>query len=76
VSTIAFITMAIPQARLSMLIPYGFVNNKSADLIPADLLKTLPTAPDIKSKLLIHDSQWWADNRDQVLEKWNSWILG
>jgi putative spermidine/putrescine transport system substrate-binding protein len=73
---IAFITMAIPQARLSMLIPYGFVNNKSADLIPADLLKTLPTAPDIKSKLLIHDSQWWADNRDQVLEKWNSWILG
>ena len=26
----AFITMAVPQARLSSLIPYGFVNNKSA----------------------------------------------
>ena len=26
----AFITMAAPQARLSSLIPYGFVNNKSA----------------------------------------------
>jgi putative spermidine/putrescine transport system substrate-binding protein len=72
---IAFITMAIPQARLSMLIPYGFVNNKSTDSIPADRLTILPTAPDIKSKLLIHDSQWWADNRDAVLAKWNSWIL-
>jgi putative spermidine/putrescine transport system substrate-binding protein len=72
---IAFITMAMPQARLSFLIPYGFVNNKSAELIPADRLKILPTSPDIKSKLLIHNSQWWADNRDAVLEKWNSWIL-
>ncbi len=72
---IAFITLPISQARLSMLIPYGFVNNKSTDSIPPERLKILPTAPDIKSKLLIHDSQWWADNRDAVLEKWNSWIL-
>ena len=72
---IAFITLPISQARLSMLIPYGFVNNKSVDYLPPDRLKILPTAPDIKSKLLIHDSQWWADNRDAVLAKWNSWIL-
>ena len=31
----AFITMAVPQARLSSLIPYGFVNNKSAGYLVA-----------------------------------------
>lgn len=71
----AFITMPIPQARLSMLIPYGFVNDKATDYIPAERLQVLPTAPDIKKDMLIVDYQWWADNRDQVLEKWNSWIL-
>lgn len=71
----AFITLPISQARLSMLIPYGFVNNKAADYIPADRLKILPTAPDIKKQLLVHDSQWWADNRDKVLRQWNTWVL-
>lgn len=71
----AFITLPIPQARLSMLIPYGFVNDKAAEYIPAERLKMLPTAPDIKKQMLIYDSQWWADNRDKVLDKWNSWIL-
>ena len=30
---IAFGTLAMSQARLSMLIPYGFVNNKSAEYL-------------------------------------------
>jgi putative spermidine/putrescine transport system substrate-binding protein len=71
----AFITLPISQARLSMLIPYGFVNNKAAEYIPQQRLATLPTSADIKKQLVVHNSQWWADNRDKVLEKWNSWIL-
>ena len=72
----AFITMAVPQARLSYLIPYGFVNNKSAALMPADRLPLLPTAPDTKKDLLVYDSAWWADNRDAVLARWNKFLLG
>lgn len=72
---IAFITLPISQARLSMLIPYGFVNDKAAEYIPAATLNRLPTAPGIKDKLFVHDSQWWADNRQAVLTKWNTWIL-
>jgi putative spermidine/putrescine transport system substrate-binding protein len=72
----AFITMAMPQARLSHLIPYGFVNDKAAALIPPDRLPMLPTAPDIKKNLLTYDSAWWADNRDAVLTRWSQFLLG
>ncbi|MBI3516026.1 MAG: ABC transporter substrate-binding protein [Proteobacteria bacterium] len=71
----AFITMPVPQARLSMLIPYGFVNNAAAELVPAERLKTLPTSPDIKKQMFIYNSQWWADNRDKVIAKWSGWLL-
>ena len=72
----AFITMAIPQARLSYLIPYGFVNDKSAALMPPDRLAQLPTAPAIKKDMLVYDSAWWADNRDAVLTRWTKFLLG
>jgi hypothetical protein len=39
-------------------------------------IKGLLTSPDIKSKLFTFNSQWWADNLDTVLDRWNEWILG
>jgi putative spermidine/putrescine transport system substrate-binding protein len=71
----AFITMAIPQARLSKLIPYGSVNNASNQYMTEQELESLITAPAIKDKLFIYDSAWWADNVDTVLDRWNEWIL-
>jgi len=67
--------MPVPQARLSMLIPYGFVNNAAAEVLPAERLKVLPTAPAIKKDMFNYNSQWWSDNRDKVIEKWSSWLL-
>ncbi len=72
----AFITMAVPQARLSMLIPYGFVNNKSASYLSADRLKILPTSPDIKSKLINFDTQWWTDNITTIVNRWSAFVVG
>ena len=72
----AFITLPVPQARLSMLIPYGFVNNRSAGYLSADRLKLLPTAPDIKSKLINFNTQWWADNIDEIVKRWGAFIVG
>lgn len=71
----AFCTLPAPQARFSMLIPYGFVNSKAAELIPADQLARLPTAPELRPKLFLRDEQWWAENRESVIERWNEWIL-
>ena len=72
----AFITRAVPQARISYLIPYGFVNSKSAALIPADRLPQLPIAPDTLKQMLVYDVAWWTDNRDEVLARWNKFLLG
>ncbi|HYZ61367.1 MAG TPA: ABC transporter substrate-binding protein [Acetobacteraceae bacterium] len=71
----AFITSAVAQARLSYIIPYGFVNNKSAAMMPPERLPQLPTAPEVKKDLLVYDSGWWADNRDAVLARWNKFLL-
>jgi len=71
----AFITLPVPQARLSMLIPYGFVNSKATEYITPEQLAVLPTAPEIKDELYVYNAEWWADNRGKVLEKWASWLL-
>ncbi len=71
----AFITLPISQARLSMLIPYGFVNDEAVKYIPSARLDVLPTAPAQRKQLFIYDTKWWADNRDAVIQKWASWVL-
>jgi putative spermidine/putrescine transport system substrate-binding protein len=72
---IAFSTLAISQARLSMLIPYGSVNNKSAEYLSEKQQEALPSAPAIRSQLVPYDYEWWVDNRDTVIGRWNKWIL-
>jgi putative spermidine/putrescine transport system substrate-binding protein len=72
---IAFSTLAISQARLSMLIPYGSVNNKSAEYMTEQQLAILPSGPAIKAKLVPYNYDWWVDNRDAVIAHWNKWIL-
>jgi putative spermidine/putrescine transport system substrate-binding protein len=72
----AFITMAIPQARLSKLIPYGSVNDQSSEYMTEAELESFISGPAIAGQLFNHDPGWWADNLDAVLERWNEWILG
>jgi putative spermidine/putrescine transport system substrate-binding protein len=71
----AYSTMAIPQARVALGIPYGSVNNKSNEYIPAERLKVLPSAPDIKSQLVNYDYDLWIDNREAVVNRFNKWLL-
>lgn len=71
----AFITLPVSQARLSYLIPYGSVNNASAELMTPEQLENLPTAPAYLDKMFIRNIDWWVENRDAVAERWNEWIL-
>lgn len=72
----AFSTLPISQARLSMLYPNGFVNNKSIDYIPEDIASTLATSPEHKEQMFFLNDDWWSDNREEVLKRWNTFILG
>jgi putative spermidine/putrescine transport system substrate-binding protein len=72
----AFITMALPQARLSKLIPYGSVNTDSTQYMTEEEMNGFISGPAISEQLFTVDTQWWADNLDEVLDRWNEWILG
>ncbi len=41
-----------------------------------DRLPQLPTASGTLKDLLICNTQWWAHNRDAVLDRWNDFLLG
>ena len=41
-----------------------------------DRLKILPTAPDIKSKLINFDTVWWMNNVDDIVKRWSAFIVG
>lgn len=71
----AFITLPVSQARLSYLIPYGSVNKASAALMTPEQLEHLPTSPDFLKIQFIRNIDWWVENRDAVVERWNEWIL-
>jgi len=71
----AFTTLPVAQARLSMQIPYGFVNNASAELIPAEILAELPTSPEYAEQMFVRDISWWVENTEAVLNRWNEWLL-
>ena len=71
----AFSTMAIPQARIALAIPYGSVNSKSDEYIPAARQEVLPSSPAIKKQLVNYNYDWWIENRDTVIPKFNKWLL-
>ena len=73
---VAYSTMAIPQARVSLGIPYGSVNAGSNEFIPDERLKVLPSAPAIKSQLVNYNYDWWIENRATVIARFNKWLLG
>ncbi|MFB6421593.1 ABC transporter substrate-binding protein [Bradyrhizobium sp. 1AS2L] len=73
---VAYSTMAIPQARFALSIPYGSVNEGSDKYIPPERLKVLPSAPDIRKQLVPYDYDWWTDNRDMVRARFIKWLLG
>jgi len=72
---VAFSTMAIPQARIAMAIPYGSVNNDSNKYISPERQSVLPSSPEIKKKLVNYNYDWWIDNREAVIPKFNKWLL-
>jgi putative spermidine/putrescine transport system substrate-binding protein len=73
---VAYSTMAIPQARVAWGIPYGSVNIKSNEFIPEARQAVLPSAPAIKSQLVNYDYDWWIENREAVIGRFNKWLLG
>lgn len=53
----------------------GPVNKKAFDTFPKDLAERVPGSPALADKGFTLDAEWWAENRQQVSNKWSMWIL-
>lgn len=64
------------QRQMSTLIAYGPVNPDALDLLPQSVRVTLPTHEANLDRQLFFDTQWWSENYESVLVRWNAWYEG
>ena len=72
---IAFALDPNAQAAFTGYIPYSPSNPAAEKLIPTDRLKDLPASGSNRNKQFLVNTKWWAENRDEVMKRWNEWLL-
>jgi putative spermidine/putrescine transport system substrate-binding protein len=72
---IAFAVQAPQQYAFSKIMPFGPVNKKAVAMMDPVQLATSPSAPNILSKGMLTNFDWWADNNQKVSEEFNRWII-
>jgi len=55
-------------------ISYGPARKSSMALVPEEVKPHLPTAPENFTNALQNSFEWWADNQDEMNERFNAWL--
>jgi putative spermidine/putrescine transport system substrate-binding protein len=53
---------------------YAISNNAAAKLMPPDVAATLPTSPSMQGKYFRKDFQWWGENMNNVVVRFQQFI--
>lgn len=69
-----FCTSSEALADTTNYISYGPLRKSSSAFVNPDILPHLPTAPDNFKTALTYDIEFWADNVDDLTERFNSWL--
>ncbi len=72
---IAWHLQAKPQANMTIEYSNGPVNKNSFQYIPKEMYPDLPSYPQNKEKQFFINEDWFADNAEKVIERWNRWII-
>lgn len=70
-----FITSAEAGKTFSENITYGPANQKAYDLLDAAIVDTLPSAPKYQDQVVTYNAEYWAENYEEVNEKFQAWLL-
>lgn len=62
------------QKNLSKYIAYGPTVKETVPLISPDILEHLPTAPENTKNYFVMDTQFWADRRAELTERFTAWL--
>lgn len=71
---IAFCMRPENQAKMSLLFGVGPTNKKAIELLPDSIKADLPTYPENLKKQIMINAEFWSQNFDKIIEKWNTWI--
>ena len=71
---VAFASDPKHQADQTHYISYGPANKDAIPNVDPEILPHLPTADANMKTALVVDPQFWADNGDQLRERFNSWL--
>lgn len=66
----------VVQAALARAVPLGPVEPAALPLLDPAVAALLPTAPANLPRLLRPDIGWWAANRGEAVQRFNTWLLG
>jgi putative spermidine/putrescine transport system substrate-binding protein len=66
---------AANQATFSKAIPYGPVNPATFALLTDEEKARLPNSPANKSKIVMQDAAYWANNGATLIERFNKWLV-
>ncbi len=72
---INFATRAIPSANFSRLVPFGPVNRNAFGLLEPGRLALLPNTDPHRAEQFLQNWNWWADNRESVIKRFDDWFL-
>ena len=78
---ITFATSAESAARVASYISYGLVRRSAMALVGkhaevgVEMLPHLPNAPQNMGSVVREDPEWWADNMDDMNERFAAWLL-
>ena len=71
---IAFASRPDRQGDQSNYIAYGQARKGSDKYINPDILPNLPTAPENTKNWLLSNTQYWADNTEDLENRFNAWV--
>ena len=72
---LAFCTRPEQQALFTDDLSYGPTNLAAYDHIPAERAAVLTTAPENLEGMVLADEGWWQENRAEMTERFNLWLL-
>jgi putative spermidine/putrescine transport system substrate-binding protein len=70
-----FRTDPVASAAFVKVMPYPGFAPGMMDLLEPAFVATLPTAPENAEVQFRFDAAWWAENLEEVQNRWNEWLL-
>lgn len=72
---VAYCADAERQAAYTSMLSYGPTNRDAYDFIDPERAAILPTHPDNLKRMVNQDVEWWAKNRAEAVQRFDSWLI-